>query len=80
MGMLTAAGFSDTWREFYPMGTGHTWPLYYEDLASGSAVPNERIDLIFTRGVRALKVEQSGLVAPCASDHAGVVAMVQIGK
>jgi endonuclease/exonuclease/phosphatase family metal-dependent hydrolase len=80
VGMLTAAGLTDTWRQFYPMGTGYTWPLYYEDLNSGPAIPNERIDLIFTRGVRALKVDETGLIAPCASDHAGVVSMVQIGK
>jgi endonuclease/exonuclease/phosphatase family metal-dependent hydrolase len=80
VGMLTAAGFTDTWREFYPAGTGFTWPLYFEDLASGPAFPNERIDLIFTRGARALKVEETGLVVPNASDHAGVVAMVQTGK
>jgi len=78
--LIQAAGFSDVWRLFNPVGTGFTWPLYYEDTASGPAVPNERIDLIFTRGVRALKVDETGTTAPLASDHAGVVAMTQIGK
>jgi endonuclease/exonuclease/phosphatase family metal-dependent hydrolase len=78
--LIEAAGFNDVWQVFHPVGTGFTWPLYYEDLASGPAVPNERIDLIFTRGVRALKVDETGMTAPWASDHAGVVAMVQIGK
>lgn len=80
VGMIQGAGFSDVWRLFNPAGTGFTWPLYFEDTASGPAVPNERIDLIFTRGVRALKVDQTGTAAPWASDHAGVVGMVQIGK
>ncbi len=78
--MLLGAGFSDVWRLFNPTGTGYTWPLYYEDRAQGPAVPVERIDLIFTRGVRTLKVDETGLTAPFASDHAGVVAMTQIGK
>ena len=78
--LIQAAGFSDVWRLFNPVGTGFTWPLYYEDTASGPAVPNERIDLIFTRSVRALKVDETGTTAPWASDHAGVVAMTQIGK
>jgi endonuclease/exonuclease/phosphatase family metal-dependent hydrolase len=80
VGMIEAAGFTDVWRLFNPVGTGYTWPLYYEDLASGPATPNERIDLIFTRDVRTLKVTETGLTEPWASDHAGVVAMVQIGK
>jgi endonuclease/exonuclease/phosphatase family metal-dependent hydrolase len=80
VGMILGAGFTDVWRQFNAPGTGFTWPLYYEDTASGPATPVERIDLIFTRGVRALKVAQTGTVAPWASDHSGVAAMVQIGK
>jgi endonuclease/exonuclease/phosphatase family metal-dependent hydrolase len=80
VGMILGAGFSDVWRLFNRPLTGYTWPLYYEDLANGPATPVERIDLIFTRGVRALKVDETGLTAPFASDHAGVVAMMQIGK
>jgi len=80
VGMILGAGFSDVWRLFEPPLTGYTWPLYYEDLASGPATPVERIDLIFTRGVRTLKVDETGLTAPFASDHAGVAAMMQIGK
>jgi endonuclease/exonuclease/phosphatase family metal-dependent hydrolase len=78
--MIEGVGFSDVWRQFNPPVTGYTWPLYYEDFASGPALPVERIDLIFTRGVRTLKVDETGLAAPFASDHAGVVAMMQIGK
>ena len=80
VGLILAAGFSDVWRLFNSVGTGFTWPLYFEDIASGPAVPYERIDLIFTRGVRALKVDETGTDAPFASDHAGVVAMMQVGK
>ncbi len=77
---LLGAGFTDVWRQFNPAGTGYTWPLFGEDQLAGPAVPNERIDLIFTRGIRALKVEETGLKAPWGSDHAGVAAMVQSGK
>jgi len=80
VGMLLGAAFSDVWRLFNPPFTGYTWPLYFEDLDSGPATPVERIDLIFTRGVRTLKVDETGLTAPFASDHAGVAAMMQIGK
>lgn len=80
VGLVLAAGFSDVWRLFNGPGTGFTWPLYFEDLASGPAVPNERIDLIFTRDVRPLKVDETGTKAPFASDHVGVVAMMQVGK
>jgi len=80
VGLILGAGLTDVWRLFNPPGTGFTWPLYFEDVASGPAVPNERIDLIFTRDVRALTVEETGLNAPLASDHAGVAAMVQAGK
>ena len=80
VGLIVTAGFTDVWRLFNAPGTGFTWPLYFEDVASGPAVPNERIDLIFTRDVRALKVDETGTNGLPASDHAGVVAMVQIGK
>jgi endonuclease/exonuclease/phosphatase family metal-dependent hydrolase len=80
VGLIIGAGFTDVWRLFNGPGTGFTWPLYFEDVASGPAIPNERIDLIFTREVRALKVDETGTKAPLASDHAGVVAMVQLGK
>ena len=80
VGMILKAGFTDVWRQFNPAGTGYTWPIYSEDFASGPAIPDERIDLIFTRGVGALTVEQTGITTPWSSDHAGVVATVQIGK
>lgn len=80
VGLILNAGFSDVWRLFNGPGTGFTWPLYLEDSASGPAVPNERIDLIFTRDVRPLKVDETGTNPPVASDHAGVVAMMQVGK
>ena len=80
VGLILTARFTDVWRQFNSVGTGFTWPLYFEDSASGPAIPNERIDLIFTRDIRALKVDETGTHAPVASDHAGVVAMVQVGK
>ena len=72
--MILKAGFTDVWRQFNHAGTGYTWPIYSEDFASGPAIPIERIDLIFTRGVGALTIEQTGITTPWSSDHAGVVA------
>jgi endonuclease/exonuclease/phosphatase family metal-dependent hydrolase len=80
VGLILDAGFTDVWRLFNGPGTGFTWPLYFEDVASGPAIPNERIDLIFTRDVRAVRVDEIGASAPFASDHAGVVTKVQVGK
>jgi len=80
VGLILGAGFADVWRLFNAPGTGFTWPLYFEDIASGPAIPNERIDLIFTRNVRVLNVDDTGTAAPFASDHAGVAAIVQVGK
>jgi endonuclease/exonuclease/phosphatase family metal-dependent hydrolase len=80
VGLILGAGFTDVWRLLNGPGTGFTWPLYFEDLASGPAIPDERIDLIFTRNVRALNVDETGTNAPFASDHAGVAAIVQVGK
>ena len=75
---ILAAGLTDVWRAFNLPGTGFTWPLYHEDLSSGPAVPNERIDLIFTRGIRPLSVQELNLQPPWASDHAGVAATLHV--
>jgi endonuclease/exonuclease/phosphatase family metal-dependent hydrolase len=76
---ILAAGFTDTWRVFNNPFTGFTWPLFLEDFAAGRPIqPFERIDLIFTRYLNTLDVQQSGLNAPYPSDHAGTVAVIEI--
>ena len=79
---IVGAGFSDAWKWANPGDPGYTWPLFGEDQFSGPTTPNERIDLIFTGGdtprwfgrdPNVLSVEQIGVEAPWASDHAGVV-------
>lgn len=76
---ILAAGFTDTWRQFNPAGTGFTWPLFLEDFQAPTPTsPFERIDLIFTRGLNSTSVKQTGLAAPWSSDHVGVVSTVQL--
>lgn len=78
--MIQAAGYSDTWQVLHDPATGLTWPLYLEDIYAGPAEPTERIDLIFSRDMRILDVEVVGVTEPFPSDHAGVVATLQIEK
>lgn len=83
-----------TWQMNHP-GTSHkkdyglTWPLYLEDppvgeiLHDGLPYPSERIDLIFVDPDLAgdiLHVDVVGNKAPFPSDHAGVVATLQMEK
>jgi endonuclease/exonuclease/phosphatase family metal-dependent hydrolase len=84
--MIVGAGFTDAWKATHPGDPGYTWPLFGEDQASGPAVPNERIDLIFVSpdlvglsGLRlAMTVERTGTVSPWASDHAGLTTRVAV--
>jgi len=78
-GNIVAFGFSDAWRIFNPPGTGFTWPLFLEDLLTATPVtPFERIDLIFARYLNVLDIHRTGLTPPWPSDHAGIVATIQI--
>ena len=84
---IERAGFADAWRSMHPGEIGFTWPLFGEDQASGPTTPNERLDLIFTRGPspllfdrdpNVLSAERIGASAPFASDHAGVVVTLRL--
>ncbi len=77
-----SAGFADAWRAAHPGDPGLTWPVW--SAATGTpATPLERIDLVFTRGLkttffsRGLDVVDANRTgtetADLASDHAGVV-------
>jgi endonuclease/exonuclease/phosphatase family metal-dependent hydrolase len=78
--MIVEAGYADTWQTLHPDELGLTWPLYVEDIYAGPSSPFERIDLIFARDLEVLDVEVVGSSSPFPSDHAGVVATMQIGK
>jgi endonuclease/exonuclease/phosphatase family metal-dependent hydrolase len=79
--MIVEAGYSDAWRMLHNPASGLTWPLYREDMFAGDpAFPTERIDLIFSRNLGILDVETVGDAPPFPSDHAGVVATLQIEK
>jgi endonuclease/exonuclease/phosphatase family metal-dependent hydrolase len=74
-----AANFLDAWDAIHPSDPGYTWPLFGEDYMSGySVTPFERIDLIFSRGLKPLSVISTGTRPDSkgvyASDHVGVVA------
>lgn len=74
-------GFTDAWHELYPKKRGFTWPLFQEDppLGPNPPKPFERIDLIYARDLEILEVERVGsMTRRFASDHAGVVAKLQL--
>ncbi len=78
--MIVEAGYSDVWQTLHPTELGLTWPLYLEDIYAGPSSPTERIDLIFVRDLGMLDVTLIGASEPFPSDHAGVVATLQIQK
>jgi endonuclease/exonuclease/phosphatase family metal-dependent hydrolase len=78
--MIVEAGYADTWQTLYPEEPGLTWPLYLEDIYAGPSYPFERIDFIFARNLKILDVAVVGNNMPFPSDHAGVVATLQIEK
>ena len=84
---IVSAGFADTWKSAHAGDPGYTWPLFREDQNGGSAIPNERIDLIFAGGPLQLffgntpaimTAERTGATAPFASDHAGLVVKLRL--
>jgi endonuclease/exonuclease/phosphatase family metal-dependent hydrolase len=80
--MIVGAGYTDAWQTLYPAEPGFTWPLYLEDVYVGYPVNlfSERIDLIFSRNLGIQDVEIVGNQEPFPSDHAGVVATLQVEK
>jgi endonuclease/exonuclease/phosphatase family metal-dependent hydrolase len=81
--ILVNAGFLDIWSSIHPGDPGLTWPLHGEDPFTPSSSPNQRIDLIFTRGngidARDIALTGNSLtdLTPSGlwpSDHAGVFA------
>jgi endonuclease/exonuclease/phosphatase family metal-dependent hydrolase len=79
-GLLTSAGFSDTWTAVHPDDPGFTC-CYAENLRDPEPVLSERIDHVLARlGIEALRAKLVG-VDPDArtpsglwpSDHAGIV-------
>ena len=80
--MIVEAGYADTWQTLHSGEPGFTWPLYLEDVLAVFPVDLflERIDLIFARDLEILDVTVVGNSSPFPSDHAGVVATLEIGK
>jgi endonuclease/exonuclease/phosphatase family metal-dependent hydrolase len=84
---LINAEFVDAWRAAHPGDPGFTWPLFVGD-PTVSTVPNERIDLVFSRGLRyvgftrglpVVSAERTGMASGnYASDHAGLVVKLQL--
>ena len=80
--ILVNAGFQDLWTAVHPGDPGFTWPLHGEDPPTAVSSPNQRIDIILTRGDQIADrsavlvgntlsdLTASGL---WPSDHAGVV-------
>jgi endonuclease/exonuclease/phosphatase family metal-dependent hydrolase len=85
--LVPAAGFIDAWSANHAPGSGKTWPLHDEDPSSAVMQPFERIDLIYARDIGVVDVRRvgdqlsdrtSGGFWP--SDHAGVEAVLQVGR
>jgi endonuclease/exonuclease/phosphatase family metal-dependent hydrolase len=86
VGILEKAGLKEAWPATHPKtDLGLTWPFFLEDQFPAppffvSFSPIERIDLFFSRGVKALSTDlvvanaPGDPMPPYASDHAGVIA------
>jgi endonuclease/exonuclease/phosphatase family metal-dependent hydrolase len=82
-GFIVSSGYSDPWHWWHALDDlGYTWPLI--DESSGEETePMERIDLIFSKGIDAASIEQTGLTSSdglFASDHAGVAATFTVSS
>jgi endonuclease/exonuclease/phosphatase family metal-dependent hydrolase len=80
---IAAAGYADAWASVQQPWEGLTWPLFWEDVYAGvfpDGVPVERIDLIFSKGLGVQKAKVVGTDLPYPSDHAGVVAWLELNK
>jgi endonuclease/exonuclease/phosphatase family metal-dependent hydrolase len=80
--LLINASFIDLWSTVHPGDPGFTWPLHGEDPTTATSVPNQRIDIILTRGEKIadrgalLTGNTLNALTPSGlwpSDHAGVV-------
>ena len=88
--ILLSAGFVDTWKQLHSSDPGFTFPLHSEDPFTPFAIPNVRIDLVFSRNgskgatpfsVDLLGNNQSTDLTPSGlwpSDHAGLVASIKL--
>lgn len=86
--LIESAGYADTWQIANPTDPGNTWPLFLEDRATPGffrrSHPFERIDLFFSKGMDVIRAERilapapPGTMPPYGSDHAAVVATLQI--
>ncbi len=86
VGLIEAAGYTEVWPATHGRGDlGLTWPLSLEDQFPAppffvDSKPFERIDLLFMRGLDAIRSERvitpgrGHEMPPYASDHAGVIA------
>src|SRR5262245_28282363 len=82
------AGFAEAWTTLVPNDPGFTWPLHGEDPFTPVTTPSQRIDLVLFHGAltargivrigaSAAERTPSGL---WPSDHAGVVASLDLGS
>jgi endonuclease/exonuclease/phosphatase family metal-dependent hydrolase len=81
--LLLSGGFSDVWEAASPQEPGFTWPLFLDTpLVYTSAT--QRLDLVLTRGglqgksADIVGERDTTQVSPMASDHAGVVATLEL--
>ncbi len=81
--LLLSAGFIDAWEATRPNEPGLTWPLFLADPFSHTD-PTQRLDLVLSRGeIDAFAADVVGEedvtpTSPMPSDHAGVVATLNL--
>jgi endonuclease/exonuclease/phosphatase family metal-dependent hydrolase len=86
-GNIASAGYTDVWAKLHAESDyGLTWPRFKEDVypvptSPEPATPTERIDIIYEKGLTPLNIKLIyGTKEPLASDHMGVMAILQVGR
>ncbi len=86
-GNISSAGYTDVWQNLHSATDyGLTWPRYLEDIypippSQEPAMPIERIDLIYEKGLIPLSIRPiCGTHLPLPSDHMGVMAILLADK
>ena len=80
--LVLGAGFQDAWHTLHPDDSGYTWPLFPEDQGRGHPITGRgKVSLIFARGLTPVSIQRlslGGFWGRMASDHAGVIATLEI--
>jgi len=85
-GNIASAGYTDVWQKLHRSSDyGLTWPRFQEDVypvptSPLPAIPTERIDIIYEKGLTPLNIKLIYGTKEPVSDHMGVMAILQVGR